>query len=209
MVMQDGAWPNPFDQAVLDWMVSIRTETLSTLVRAVTTVGNTVSLFAIGIVGFLYLLYRRRTGWALYCGLTQLFGLGLMVVVKNVFGRERPTIPPRMLEIDSLSFPSGHALNSMVVFTTFAVAAYALTGRRWPLVAAALGSVAIGLTRVYLAAHWMTDVLAGWTIGLAVTALGLAVRALVLRAVAARAQVITPGRAAPPDRPGGPPAAAE
>lgn len=191
-------WPNPVDQGALDWMLSIRGEPLTTVVRAVTTVGNTASMWAIGIAGFLYLLLRRKErAWALYCGLTQLFGLTLMVVLKNIFGRERPPIPPRLVEIASESFPSGHALNSMVVFGTFAVTASALTGRRWPLVAALLGTVAIGLSRVYLAAHWMLDVLAGWAIGALVIAAGL----LVLR--------LTRGRAGLPDRRAGPPAAAE
>lgn len=199
--MQDGAWPNPLDRWVLEWVVSIRSESLTAVVRAITTVGNTVSMFAIVIVGVLFLLHRRQVGWALYCGLTFLSGYLLMIAVKSAFGRERPPIPPRLLQIDSLSFPSGHALNSMVAFTTLAVAAHALTGRRWPLAAAVAGSIAIGLSRVYLAAHWMTDVLAGWGIGLVVVALGLAVRAAVLRRV-------RPARAAPLDRPAGPPAAA-
>ncbi|BDD81082.1 hypothetical protein TPB0596_08450 [Tsukamurella pulmonis] len=197
MVIDGDMWPNPIDEGVLDWMLSIRGDALTTAMRVVTTVGNTASMWAIGIAGFLYLLLRRRQPeWALYCGLTQLFGLALMVVLKNVFGRERPPIPPRLVVISSESFPSGHALNSMVVLGTFAVAACALTGRRWPLVAALLGTAAIGLSRVYLAAHWMLDVVAGWAIGAAVIALGL----LVLR--------LRRGRAALPDPRAGPPAAA-
>lgn len=196
--MTDGdAWPNPVDQGALDWMLSIREGPLTAVMRVITTVGNTASMWAIGIAGFLYLLMRRkRSDWALYCGLTQLFGLGLMVVLKTLFGRERPPIPPRLVVISSESFPSGHALNSMVVLGTFAVAAYALTGRRWPLVAALLGTFAIGLSRVYLAAHWLLDVVAGWAIGALVVVLGLGVLRL------------TRGRAVLPDRRAGPPAAA-
>lgn len=190
-------WPNPVDQGVLDWMLSFRGEPLTTAVRVVTTFGNTASLWAIGIAGALYLLYRRRPEWAMYCGFTQLFGLVLMSSLKNLFGRERPPVPPRLVEIASASFPSGHALNSMVVFGTFAVTAYALTGRQWPLAAALLGTAAIGLSRVYLAAHWMLDVLAGWVIGALVVAAGL----LVLRR-------LTRDRAARPDPRAGPPAAA-
>ncbi|MFD9829653.1 phosphatase PAP2 family protein [Tsukamurella tyrosinosolvens] len=197
MVTDGDAWPNPVDQGALDWMLSIRGDALTVVMRVITTVGNTASMWAIGIAGFLYLLLRRGDrAWALYCGLTQLFGLGLMVVLKDVFGRERPPIPPRLVVISSESFPSGHALNSMVVLGTFGVAAYALTGRRWPLVAALAGSLAIGLSRVYLAAHWLLDVLAGWVIGAVVVAAGL----LVLRLIR--------GRAALPDRRAGPPASA-
>lgn len=196
--MTDGdAWPNPVDQGALDWMLSIRGDALTVVMRVITTVGNTASMWAIGIAGFLYLLVRlKRSDWALYCGLTQLFGLGLMVVLKTLFGRERPPFPPRLVVISSESFPSGHALNSMVVLGTFAVAAYALTGRRWPLVAALLGTFAIGLSRVYLAAHWLLDVVAGWAIGALVVAAGLGVLRLIR------------GRAVLPDRRAGPPAAA-
>ncbi|WP_212554686.1 phosphatase PAP2 family protein [Tsukamurella paurometabola] len=197
MVTDGDAWPNPVDQGALDWMLSIRDGPLTTAMRIVTTVGNTASMWAIGIAGFLYLLLRRkRPDWALYCGLTQLFGLGLMVVLKNAFGRERPPFPPRLVVISSESFPSGHALNSMVVFGTFAVAAFALTGRMWPFAAALLGTCAIGLSRVYLAAHWLLDVVAGWAIGAVVVAAGL----MVLR--------LTRGRAGLPDHRAGPPAAA-
>ncbi|MGC5025333.1 MULTISPECIES: phosphatase PAP2 family protein [unclassified Tsukamurella] len=197
MVTDGDAWPNPVDQGALDWMLSIREGPLTAAMRVITTVGNTASMWAIGIAGFLYLLVRlKRSDWALYCGLTQLFGLGLMVVLKSLFGRERPPIPPRLVVISSESFPSGHALNSMVVLGTFAVAACALTGRRWPLVAALLGTFAIGLSRVYLAAHWLLDVVAGWAIGALVVALGLGVLRL------------TRGRAVLPDRRAGPPAAA-
>ncbi len=195
--MIDGdMWPNPVDRAVLDWVLSIRGDALTAVMRAITTVGNTASMWAIGIAGFLYLLYRRRPEWALYCGLTQLAGLGSMVLLKNLFGRERPPIPPRLVVISSESFPSGHALNSMVVLGTFAVTAYALTGRRWPLVAALVATLLIGASRVYLAAHWFLDVVAGWSIGVLVIAAGL----LVLR--------LRRGRAALPGPRAGPPAAA-
>ncbi|TWS18816.1 phosphatase PAP2 family protein [Tsukamurella asaccharolytica] len=197
MVTDPNAWPNPVDQGALDWMLAIRSDALTAVMRVITTVGNTASMWVIGIAGFLYLLLlRKERGWAVYCGVTQLFGLGLMVVLKRIFGRERPPLPPRLVVISSESFPSGHALVSMVVLGTFAVAAYALSGRWWPLVAAVAASVVIGMSRVYLAAHWLLDVLAGWAIGATVVAAGL----LVLR--------LRRGRAVLPDRRAGPPAAA-
>ncbi len=196
MATDGDTWPNPVDQGALDWMLSIRGDALTAVMRVITTVGNTASMWLIGIAGVMYLLLRRgERGWALYCGVTQLFGLALMVVLKNAFGRERPPFPPRLVVISSESFPSGHALNSMVVFGTFAVAAHALTGRRWPFAAALLGSAAIGVSRVYLAAHWMLDVVAGWAIGALVVAAGVVV-----------ARIIR-GRAGPPGPRAGPRAA--
>lgn len=194
--MNPGTWPNGLDRTVLDAMVSIRSDALTAVVRAVTTVGNTVSLIVIGIVGVLWLVRRGHRDWAVYCGVTALLAWALMGGAKLLFGRQRPPIPTRLVQIDTLSFPSGHALNSMVVFGVFAVTAVALTGRRWPIAAALAGSLAIGLSRVYLAAHWMTDVLAGWAAGAAVVVIGL----WVFR--------VTRARVGHPDRRAGPPAAA-
>ncbi|ADG77467.1 Phosphoesterase PA-phosphatase related protein OS=Tsukamurella paurometabola (strain ATCC 8368 / DSM / CCUG 35730 / CIP 100753 / JCM 10117 / KCTC 9821 /NBRC 16120 / NCIMB 702349 / NCTC 13040) OX=521096 GN=Tpau_0831 PE=4 SV=1 [Tsukamurella paurometabola] len=191
-------WPNPVDSGVLDAVVAIRTDGLTAAVRVVTTFGNTVSLIAIATIGVLVLLRLRRYAWAAYCGATSLAGWGVMFVTKLAFGRERPAIPPRLIEIDSLSFPSGHALNSMVVLGCLAVAATALTGRRWPLLVAGAGSVAIGLSRVYLAAHWFTDVLAGWFIGAALVAAGLLVAQRMAPEIRSGRAVRRGPRAAPP-----------
>ncbi|GAB3132220.1 hypothetical protein GCM10027289_19820 [Tsukamurella serpentis] len=193
--MNPGQWPNRFDGAVLDTMVSIRSDLLTAVVKGITLVGSTVSLILIGLAGTVWLLRLGHRAWAAYCAVTSLLAWGLMNLLKLMFGRQRPSIPPRLVEIDSLSFPSGHALNSMVVFGVLAVAAVALTGRRWPIALALAATFAIGMSRVYLAAHWMTDVLAGWLIGALVVALGLWVVSL------------TRGRVARPGRPAGPPAA--
>lgn len=86
--------------------------------------------------------------------------------------RHRPplteAVPPYLL---SPSFPSGHTLNTTVVM---GVTAYLLLRRqkrpgvRWATVAAlAAWALAMGLSRVYLGHHWLTDVIAGWTLGLA------------------------------------------
>ncbi|WP_019200795.1 phosphatase PAP2 family protein [Tsukamurella sp. 1534] len=197
MVMPDGTWPNALDGAVLDAMLAIRSDALTAVMRAVTFVGNTLSLIAIGVAGVIWLLVRGHRRWAAYCGVTALVAWGLMGLLKVLFGRVRPPIPPRLVEIDSLSFPSGHALNSMVVLGVFAVTVCALTGRRWPLAAALAGTAAIGMSRVYLAAHWMTDVLAGWAVGALVVAVGLWISR----------RAVTPVRAGPRDRPAAPPSA--
>ncbi|MDP0396609.1 phosphatase PAP2 family protein [Tsukamurella strandjordii] len=198
-------WPNPVDSGVLDAVVSIRSDALTAVVRVITTVGNTVSLIAIATIAVLVLLRLRHRVWAAYCAATSLLSWGVMFVTKIAFGRERPSIPPRLVEIDSLSFPSGHALNSAVVLGCIAVSAWAITGRRWPLVVAVIAGALIGLSRVYLAAHWLTDVLAGWSIGAAMVALGLLATR---KAVAAKGAVpVRTDRAALRDRPGGPPAA--
>ena len=119
--------------------------------------------------------------------------------LKRVFDRPRPDLWPRLLvfppvaDPNSLSFPSGHALASAALYPLLA---YLLTrhasatARRVALAVGAAISLWIGFGRLYLGAHWPSDVLAGWTIG-AVLAF-VAVRGL---------------DALPPPPPPGPPAA--
>ncbi|HYD85123.1 MAG TPA: phosphatase PAP2 family protein, partial [Opitutus sp.] len=98
-------------------------------------------------------------------------GLVLNNVLKAIFGRERPDETLHLVEIDSLSFPSGHAMLSATIYLTLAVLLTRLADRRreksYLLGAALLLSFAVGLSRVYLGVHYPTDVIAGWAAGIA------------------------------------------
>jgi undecaprenyl-diphosphatase len=96
-------------------------------------------------------------------GAIALYNLGKLLV-------DRPR-PPQRLRVGSVvpggSFPSGHAAEALAVWGMMAVlAAVLLTRRRWiPLVTAVLIVVLVGASRIYLDAHWLTDVLAGYAAG--------------------------------------------
>ncbi|MCC6498020.1 MAG: phosphatase PAP2 family protein, partial [Propionibacteriaceae bacterium] len=100
-------------------------------------------------------------------------------------GRSRPeldfAVPPFE---DSFSFPSGHALNSTVVAGMLAYLACWLTRRRWlrvvAVLAALLWAVGMGLSRVFLGHHWLTDVMFAWLFGLGWLALLITVHQLLL-----------------------------
>ena len=83
-----------------------------------------------------------------------------------------------------MSFPSGHAASSAIVYLTIAAVLSQIVesreGRRFIFVAASVLVLLIGLTRVYLGVHYPSDVIAGWSFGalwaLAWWALGAALR---------------------------------
>ena len=131
-------------------------------------------------------LWGKRA-WAL-CGATALLAAwGLMNLTKALVGRERPPQLDALIHRPvSHSMPSGHALVSMVFVGLLAYLAVGWIGRRLPgsragaailrgavVLAAAAAIGMIGVSRVYLGVHWLSDVIAGWCLGGAILAAAL------------------------------------
>lgn len=130
---------------------------------------SVLATLALGAAGLLVL--RRRTLEAVMLSVAFGGGLAISEGLKTLFGRERPPDAWRAVEVLNPSFPSGHALLSAVVYLTLgAILARSTTHRairRYVMAAAILLAISVGLTRVYLGVHWMSDVLAGWCAGAA------------------------------------------
>ncbi|WP_291526101.1 phosphatase PAP2 family protein [Branchiibius sp. NY16-3462-2] len=104
----------------------------------------------------------------------------LVLVVKNTVGRARPPIADMLgASPHSYSFPSGHTAMSTVLYGVLTVVLCRHVAHgvgRWLLaVNAALLVVGVGLSRVYLGFHWLTDVLAGWALGGAIVTVAIVV----------------------------------
>ncbi|GGK81215.1 phosphatase PAP2 family protein [Mangrovihabitans endophyticus] len=116
------------------------------------------------------LLVRRRTRLALYLVVTGVGALLLDPSVKTLVGRLRPVVDVPVASAPGNSFPSGHALGSMVVYGSLVLVFLPAVRARWrplPAAAAALVIAAVGLTRLMLGVHFVSDVLAGWLLGVA------------------------------------------
>lgn len=128
-----------------------------------------LGLFALVAVIFLVLQRKRLSAVLLVVGL--LGGVALSEGLKAVFERERPPEVYQAVETINASFPSGHALLSAVFYLTLGVMlTRAFSQRRLKAYALGVGIVLtmiVGLTRIYLGAHWATDVFAGWSVGAA------------------------------------------
>jgi membrane-associated phospholipid phosphatase len=160
------------DQPVLDWSVGMRTPESSRLVTDFTDLGGTVGMPLIALLAGvgIAIAWRRWTPLVLMA-IASAGSLAMTITGKGLAGRARP---PQYLAVppfeSSPSFPSGHTLNATVVL---GLTAYLLViwirKRRWRavvIVGLGLLIVAMGLSRVYLGHHWLTDVIAGWAIGL-------------------------------------------
>lgn len=130
--------------------------------------GPTVlGLTVVGVVGFLALegLFRN----AAFVFVASTGGWFLNWLLKEIFARPRPDVVPHLREVASLSFPSGHALTSAVVFLTLGALLMRVSQTRlvkfYCMFVAMVATLLVGSTRVYLGVHYPTDVVAGWLIG--------------------------------------------
>jgi undecaprenyl-diphosphatase len=118
-------------------------------------------------VGYLAVVRTRRR--ALLLAASVITGALGVSVLKTQFARPRPSAVFAELVAPGLSFPSGHATVSAIVFLTVAVLLASTRTRtleRGYIVAAAgLITVLVGLSRIALGVHWATDVAAGWAFG--------------------------------------------
>ena len=132
--------------------------------------GPTVlTLVVLAVAGFLLLQTRYRT--ALFVAVTWLSGELVNTAMKHAFNRPRPTIVPHLREAFSSSFPSGHAMESAIVYLTLGAILMRVAETRitklYCFGIAILMTVLVGASRVYLGVHYPTDVIGGWTIGFA------------------------------------------
>lgn len=127
-----------------------------------------ISLVVLAIVGFLVLQARYRSAVAIL--LTAASGEILNAALKSLFMRPRPDVVSHLRVVSETSFPSGHAMQSAIIYLTLGAMLMRLSDRRLTKIycctVAMLATFLVGLSRVYLGVHYPTDVLAGWIVGL-------------------------------------------
>jgi undecaprenyl-diphosphatase len=145
------------------WMLQV--------MRDLTALGGptVIALVVSTVAGFL--IFDRKLGAAALVLLATTLGFLLSDGLKAAFGRPRPDVVPFLTSATNASFPSGHSMMSAVVYLTLGTLLTRLVRSRWMklyfLAVAATLSVLVGISRVYLGVHYPTDVLAGWSAGLA------------------------------------------
>ena len=128
-----------------------------------------LSMLVIGVA--IYLIAAGKRGTALLVVGAVGSGTLLSETLKFGFARPRPDLVAHLAEVQSASFPSGHAMISAIAYLTLGVLlTRAHKQRRTKIIImsyAILLTLMIGLSRIYLGVHWPTDVLAGWALGAA------------------------------------------
>jgi undecaprenyl-diphosphatase len=170
-----------FDVAILKSLASIRTPLLDEIMLELTALGGGSVLIMIVIIASLFLWVTDHK-WSVYLLVISLVGGQILnQVLKLLFQRPRPSVVVWGQQVTTLSFPSGHAMTSIIAYGAVAYLVGRLGKtpqlRRMVWGVAAVLVCAIGFSRMYLGVHYPTDVLAGFLGGaawLAFVASGLA-----------------------------------
>ncbi len=169
------------DISIYSLMREMRNAPADGIMILVTMLGDTVVMGTVVVAIVAWLLWRKAYRAAYAAGIAFAAAKLFELVIKNGIQRERP-LDLAYSGINLFSFPSGHATMAAVVFGILAVLAGHSMGR-WgrAIVYAVCGAmiVIIAFSRIYLGAHWLSDVLAGVLFGLVITAaFGVAIEAI-------------------------------
>lgn len=156
-----------FDTTTLLWIHQFSSPSLDAVMLTITRLGNPSIVVPGSIISFTLLWWQHHRQEAYLFAVNCLGGAVLANGLKLIFNKPRPQLWPQLITETTFSYPSGHALGSMVFYGFLAY----LLARLYPQGAviiyglATLVISAIGCSRLYLGVHWPTDIIGGYGIG--------------------------------------------
>jgi undecaprenyl-diphosphatase len=149
------------DRAAFDVIDPLRGDTGLQVVRVLTDIGSLPAAALVTVAAAIHVARTRGAATAVGLFAALLVAFALVHLGKELTDRARPDT--RFYDPEGLSYPSGHS-----AYATAWLAAAALTGRRALIVAATILVLAVGMSRLYLHVHHLTDVVGGFAVGAAV-----------------------------------------
>lgn len=159
------------DVQLSNWLHAHSSPLLTKAMFVATSLGSTVAVTCIAVALGLYFLWRRRFYWLAALATSVGGGALLNKLLKYIFHRPRPHFDDPILKLTSYSFPSGHTMMATVLYGV--VAAYLLAKTqdwRWRvliILSTGLLIALVAFSRMYLGAHYLSDVLGAMAEGLA------------------------------------------
>ena len=158
------------DRHVAVWFHQHASPAVTQVARTISFFGSVGWLTAVSIGVALFLVLRRDWLNASLIALVMGGGGALNVVLKHFFHRERPVLENPLVTLSSYGFPSGHTMGATLLYGLLALLAWKNLRNRAARLACVVGAcfwiLLIGLTRIYLGAHYLTDVLGALAAGL-------------------------------------------
>jgi undecaprenyl-diphosphatase len=169
--MSRNAATRVLDDNVTAWFHAHATPLLTHIARGISFFGS-VGFVAVAALGVAIVLSVRKCWYQLFAIVLAVGGGSLLnVLLKHFFHRQRPVLENPLVTLTSFGFPSGHTMGAtlfygvLALFVAQSVRAWWLRVLAWSLASVAV--LLIGLSRIYLGAHYLTDVLGAFAVGLA------------------------------------------
>jgi undecaprenyl-diphosphatase len=182
LIVTDDAGPTPGDSQAIDVVKDIQMGWLTDVAKAVTQLGSTAAIFAVGVLAGGVLAWRR-----LWTEVAVLVGALVIILIaspaiKEATDRPRPA-GPALVSARGDSYPSGHAAHA-VIYTWLALTIAIRVRPGWTygsavIVAGIAVTALVGLSRVYLNVHYLSDVSGGWALGVSAFSLCAAIAIVV------------------------------
>lgn len=151
------------DKHVTYWLQANATPSRTVFFLFITHWHNTLGVLVMAALLALWLAHKRCWDWVLRVGLSVPLGMLLNVLLKNIFQRQRPVFDQPLVTLLTYSFPSGHTAAATLLYGVLAAWLLTVLARRWhtPMLLLTAGMVAlVAVSRVYLGAHYPSDVFA-------------------------------------------------
>jgi membrane-associated phospholipid phosphatase len=158
------------DQSVTDYVISFRSDGLTTYLTLVTHLGDRYSYIVITLLLAGYFFIRHRS-WKFILQTTLVLILATLsnIVLKDAINRARPSLE-HLVTVNTLSYPSGHSMSAMAFYGFLIYLCLRHNIARWRkfclVTVLGLLILSIGLSRIYLGVHFPTDVAGGFIGGL-------------------------------------------
>ena len=158
-----------FDLPIYQFIISIfgLTSTMMLIMKFITTLGSTLVIVT-SILCIAILVKKKK--YFIFFALANLVGVILNNLLKIIVRRPRPTETLVLTAESSYSFPSGHAMMSMIFYGLLIYYVTKFVKKKWlkTLLVGILSTIIlfVGISRIYLGVHYATDVLAGYVIGI-------------------------------------------
>lgn len=160
-------WLSSMDRNAAEFFRQLITPRLTRVVLFVTSFGSVPAVTTVSVVVAIVLILKREMYRFFALALTIGGGRVVTVALKYLFQRARPAPENPIVTYVSYSFPSGHTMGTTLLCGSLAImAAASVNGfakRAGFFLLAAVWVIVIGATRIYLGAHYLTDVIGGFT----------------------------------------------
>ena len=157
------------DNTIINFIQGLENPMLTSIYLNTTNIADMKQSVVITVIIVIILFASKYKREALFLTLTMGTCGVVMAFIKTIFNRPRPNIH-RLVELNSLSFPSGHSTSATILYLSIALISIKLMKKTTytPILVATVGILFIVSSRIYLGVHYPTDTIAGVSLGSAI-----------------------------------------